>query len=163
MCFPAPPTPYTWASGVSSSSPGLRDNLLSGQVHACNFPLTRYASLTSGWAALPLRAPGPGRRGTSVSSSVAILAAGQGIGGSDVLSRAEEAGHVADYKGGSDIKRGGGGGRAVLELMPSMMGGGAGNRGEITSGALQKNCKGSEVGRVLVIGWSSSSSRSNSS
>lgn len=83
--------------------------MLSGQVHACNFPLTRYASLTSGWAALPLRAPGPGRRGTSVSSSVAILAAGQGIGGSDVLSRAEEAGHVADYKGGSDIKTGGGG------------------------------------------------------
>ena len=58
-------------------------------------------------------------RGPPAPVPVANLAAGQEIGGSDVLSRAEEAGHVADHKGGSDIKAGG---RAVLELTPSIVG-----------------------------------------
>lgn len=47
-------------------------------------------------------------RGPRAPVPVAILAAGQGLGGSDVPSRAEEAGHVADYKGGNDVKPGAG-------------------------------------------------------
>lgn len=42
-------------------------------------------------------------RGPRAPAPVAILAAGQGLGGSDVLSWAEEASHVADYKGGGDV------------------------------------------------------------
>ena len=51
-------------------------------------------------------------RGPPAPVPVAILAAGQGFGGSDVPTRAEEAGHVADYEGGSDVDIWGG---AILE------------------------------------------------
>lgn len=67
------------------------------------FPLGRQARAARG-----PRAPVP----------VAILAAGQGFGGSDVPSRAEEAGHVADYKGGNDVKAGG---RAIFEPTPQSL------------------------------------------
>lgn len=43
-------------------------------------------------------------RGPQVPVPVAILAAGQGLSGSDVLSRAEEAGHVVGYEGGGDVR-----------------------------------------------------------
>lgn len=52
-------------------------------------------------------APGP-----QAPVPVAILAAGQRLDGSDALPRAEEASHVADYEGGSDVAPGG---RTILE------------------------------------------------
>lgn len=58
-------------------------------------------------------------RGPRAPVPVAILAAGQGLGGSDVPSRAEEAGHVADYKGGDDVKARGG---AIFESTPQSPG-----------------------------------------
>lgn len=51
-------------------------------------------------------------RGPRAPVPVAILAAGQGFGGSDVPTRAEEAGHVAVGKGGSDVRTRG---RAIQE------------------------------------------------
>lgn len=67
-------------------------------------------------------------RGPRAPVPVAILAAGQGFGGSDVPARAEEAGHVAVCKGGSDV--GLGAGRSLNQPFSSR-----GKLPEITSGA----------------------------
>lgn len=109
---PPPPPPYTWASGVSSSFPGSevscsQDRFMRSTSRCPIMPLSpRFGPLfPSGRRARAV--PGP-----PAPIPVAILAAGQRLGGSDVLPRAEEASHVADYEGGSDVTPKG---RAILE------------------------------------------------
>lgn len=70
-------------------------------------------------------------RGPPAPVPVAILAAGQGFGGSDVPTRAEEAGHVADYEGGSDVEIWGRGDPGAHPSVP-------GELRDVTSGALPR-------------------------
>lgn len=82
-------------------------------------------------------------RGPRAPVPVAILAAGQGLGGSDVLSRAEEAGHVADYEGGSDVCIWGAGLSWSQPLCPW-----GATRAHFR--ALPRSCEGSDVGHAPV-------------
>lgn len=85
-CERLPPPPDTWASGVSSSLPRAQGILPSVQVHAFNFPSSKYVLLTWAGPLFPSGRKARTARGPRVPVPVAILAAGQRFGGSDMLS-----------------------------------------------------------------------------
>lgn len=85
-CERLPPPPYTWASGVSSSLPRAQGMLPSVQVRAFNFPSSKYVLLTWAGPLFPSGREARTARGPRVPVPVAILAAGQRFGGSDMLS-----------------------------------------------------------------------------
>lgn len=85
-CERLPPPPDTWASGVSSSLPRAQGILPSVQVHAFNFPSSKYILLTWAGPLFPSGRKARTARGPRVPVPVAILAAGQRFGGSDMLS-----------------------------------------------------------------------------
>lgn len=118
-------------------SPWLRGILPSRQVLRSTSPRSSMSLSPRAGQLFPSGRRARAARGPRAPVPVAILAAGQGLGGSDVLSRAEEAGHVADYKGGGDDSSGG---RAILEPTPQS------RESEITSGVVPRGrSRGSDV------------------
>lgn len=95
---------------LGSEAFGLRNRFVHSTSPHPSRPLSPRAGQLS-----PLGRQARAARGPRAPVPVAVLAAGQGFGGSDVYSRAEEAGHVAERKGGSDVRTGG---RANLEATP---------------------------------------------